>query len=318
MRRIGVVVIALFAGCGGGGGGGATGGGGGTASGGSSGAGGVGGSGLSGLSDAAVADANGGMLAAPDGNAMSPDGPASVVRDGAIPPDAAGVLPDAVAGADAQATCGQGGTACGATAAACCAGNACVNFPELSGSFCTAVCVSGDGCISGCCVPLQSGGSVCAPASRCASCKKAGETGCQSDQDCCTGSACITETSGGVATGNVCKDYCTANSSCYSGCCAAVGGQTYYVCSAVQFCPMTVSPPSSTFSSGTYPVTVSRESADLYKVQGKAVWIKTQFCYQFVYYDSATLVWGGAYAINNQIVFSLGQTCKVVDVLVGH
>jgi hypothetical protein len=180
MRRTGVVVIALFAGCGGGGG--ATGGGGGTASGGSSGAGGAGGEGLSGLSDAAVADANGGTLAAPDANPISPDGPASVVHDAGIPLDTAAAPLDAVAGADALATCGQAGTACAATAAGCCAGNACVNFPELGGSFCTAACVSGDGCKSGCCVPLKSGGSACAPASYCATCKKAGEEGCQFDR----------------------------------------------------------------------------------------------------------------------------------------
>jgi hypothetical protein len=293
MRRIGAVVIALFLGCGGG----AAGGGGG-ASGGSAGAGGAGGAGISGLSDAAAA--------APDGNPMSPDGPTAVAP------------PDARTGTDTQGTCGLAGAACGATAATCCAGNTCVNFPELGGSFCTAACVSGDGCVSGCCVPLQSGGLVCAPASDCASCKKGGETGCQSDQDCCTGSACITETSGGVATGTVCKDYCTANANCYSGCCAVVSGATYYVCSAVQFCPAGVVPPSSTYLPGTYPVTVSREDTDLYKVQGQTVWIKTQSCFQFVYYDSATLVWGGAYSINNQIKFSSGQTCAVVDVLMGH
>jgi hypothetical protein len=97
-----------------------------------------------------------------------------------------------------------------------------------------------------------------------------------------------------------------------------VSGATYYVCSAVQFCPTGVVPPSSTYLPGTYPVTVTREDADLYKVQGKTVWIKTQFCYQYVYYDSATLVWGGAYATNNRITFSSGQWCNVANVLVGH
>jgi hypothetical protein len=316
MRRTGAVVIALFLGCGGGGG--ATGGGGGIASGGSSGAGGVGGSGLSSLSDAAAADANGGTLATPDGNPISPDGPASVVRDAAIPSDTAVAPPDAVAGADAQVTCGQAGIACGATAAACCAGTTCVTFPSLGGDFCTANCVSGDGCQSGCCVSLTTGRFVCAPSGNCATCKKAGETGCATDSDCCAGSACITELSGGVATGTVCKDYCVANAGCYSGCCASVLGATYSVCSATNFCASPAPAPVSSQPAGTFSVTVSRESADLYKVQGKSVWIQTQFCYQYVYYDNATLVWNGKYGANNLITFSSGQTCTVVDILVGQ
>lgn len=72
-------------------------------------------------------------------------------------------------------------------------------------------------------------------------------------------------------------------------------------------------------SPGTYRVTVSRDSADLYKtVVGAKVYIKTQFCFQFVFFDDATLVWGGKFSLDNKITFSTKQACEVVDVLTGQ
>lgn len=219
---------------------------------------------------------------------------------------------------DAQPICGQAGTACALPGSPCCTGTTCVTFPDFGGDFCAADCTTGDGCNSGCCTGLVNGGAVCAPSSYCATCKKAGEEGCQSNGDCCNGSACITELSGGVATRNVCKDYCTANSACYSGCCAPVIDATYFVCSASNFCSSPSPAPISSQPLGTFTVTVSREDANLYKVQGKSLWIKTQLCLELVFFDAASLTWGGKYASGNEIAFSSGNKCTVVDVLVGQ
>lgn len=320
MRRSGVVAIILVLGCGGGGGGG-----GGDSTkpvdaAGTGGAGGGGGGGGNGDanpgSDAPIVDSS--TPSGQDANSKLPDRPPS--PDGASVADAVldstlVVQSDGGAGADAQPSCAQAGSSCATSPAVCCAGTTCTNFPDLGGSFCAANCTTGDGCNSGCCVPLEKGGGVCGASSYCATCKKAGQEGCVSDTECCGGAACITELSGGVATRNVCKDHCTANTDCYSGCCAAVNGATYRVCSAASFCTTVTVPTSSTQAAGTYPVTVSREDADLYKVQGKTIWIKTQFCFQFVYFDSATLVWGGKYAAGNKIRFSSGQECTVTDIL---
>jgi hypothetical protein len=65
-------------------------------------------------------------------------------------------------------------------------------------------------------------------------------------------------------------------------------------------------------------VTVSRESQDLYKVQFEKTWIKTQYCYEYVYYDRATLIWNGKFASGNRLVFSSNRACDVVDVLSGQ
>jgi hypothetical protein len=254
--------------------------------------------------------------ATPDGPALQPD----LASGSASPADASGTPVDGATSADALAVCRQAGDSCAGAAASCCSGTTCVNFPELGGAFCSANCTTGGDCVSGCCAPLTSGsGSVCAPAARCAGCKKAGEENCQGDDDCCNGSSCIAElNSQGQVTRTVCKDYCTANANCYSGCCAPVQNQTYRVCSAPNFCPTPAPPPSSSYPPGTYNVTVSRESQDLYRVQLQKTWIKTRFCYEYVYYDTATLLWGGKFATGNRITFSSGRSCEVEDVLTGQ
>ncbi len=255
----------------------------------------------------------------PDAALPTPDAPAPADMAVVQQPDAASqpdLVPDT--SPDAAPVCVQAGGSCAGASGSCCSGHTCVAFPELGGDFCTANCTTGDGCTGGCCVPLQNGaGSVCAPAPRCATCKKAGEENCQSDADCCAGAACISESnSQGQVTRVSCKAYCAANANCYSGCCAAVNNQTYRVCAAANFCPTPAPPPvSGGTAAGTYAVTVSRESQDLYKVQFKTMWIKTQFCYEYVYYDKAILVWNGKYASGNRITFSSGQYCDVVDIL---
>lgn len=71
-------------------------------------------------------------------------------------------------------------------------------------------------------------------------------------------------------------------------------------------------------SPGTYAVNVTRDAQDLYAVTGQSMWIKTQFCFEFVFYDAATLVWNGKFFVSNKITFSSGKSCDVVDVFVGE
>lgn len=213
-------------------------------------------------------------------------------------------------------SCGNAGESC--ASARCCVGNTCVTLPGLGGDYCAAGCTTGSDCVSGCCAPLaNSTKSVCAPATACM-CKRAGEEGCLTTADCCAGSSCVEETSGGQVTRTVCRDYCTADTQCYSGCCAVVANATYRVCAAASFCPVPAPPPAVPQTTGTYSVTVSREASNLYRTtSGPRVWIKTRLCFEFVYYDRAILVWNGRLASGNRITFSTGRSCDVDDVVGG-
>lgn len=103
---------------------------------------------------------------APDAVAPSPD--TAPPADQAVPPkDGPAPTPDAMPASKPDAAgggaCGQPGDPCGT----CCPGASCVNFPSLGGSFCAADCTKGTDCQSGCCAPVQQGGSVCAPPANC-------------------------------------------------------------------------------------------------------------------------------------------------------
>lgn len=75
-------------------------------------------------------------------------------------PDASPPSPDTM-----PAMCQQAGASC--ASAACCGGSTCAGFEDLGGDFCAADCTRNRECQSGCCAPLEGGGSVCAPASYC-------------------------------------------------------------------------------------------------------------------------------------------------------
>jgi len=129
---------------------------------------------------------------------------------------------------------------------------------------------------------------------------------------CCAGTTCVNFPS----VGDLCAANCTTGAECQSGCCAKLqgGGSACYLASG---CSTT--PPAGGLTVGTYKVTVSRDSSDLYKVVvGAKLFIKTQFCFEFVYFDDATLVWGGKFSPDNRITFSTKQSCTVVDVLAGQ
>ncbi len=99
-----------------------------------------------------------------------------------------------------------------------------------------------------CCGPTPTGSEYCDPGSICVpngcqregqtpgtgggggSCLDAGEP-CQSNGECCSGSACVIDDDGGA----LCSDYCSVNSDCVSDCCAPLTNGNA-VCSSPVYC----------------------------------------------------------------------------------
>jgi hypothetical protein len=127
--------------------------------------------------------------------------------------------------------CGAAGDGCATQA--CCAGNSCVDFDE--GAYCSADCGQGSDCVSGCCAPLEGGGSVCAPVEYCLPLKPLG-VACASNAECASND-CIgwcTQTCGASSD---CGDsaYCVTNEAdqnvCFPSCgstehCSTFAGTT--------------------------------------------------------------------------------------------
>lgn len=67
-----------------------------------------------------------------------------------------------------------------------------------------------------------------------------------------------------------------------------------------------------------FKVTVTRSSDDLYEVSGGKAYIKTRYCYEYVYGDEAILRIDspGAYTIG-KLIFSSGTSCDVEKILRG-
>jgi hypothetical protein len=106
-------------------------------------------------------------------------------------------------------SCTTNGDCCGFSTHA----NYCVNTGGSLGAICAIACTSDSECNSGCCAPLKSGGSVCAPATQCqVAC--AGDLGsCTKNGDCCGFSSghnyCVNT---GGSLGAICAISCTSNS----------------------------------------------------------------------------------------------------------
>ena len=114
--------------------------------------------------------------------------------------------------------------------------NYCVNTNSSLGTVCAIACTSGSACNSGCCAPLTTGGSVCAPASQCQKSCAGDLASCSVNGDCCgfsTGHNYCVNTGGSL--GAICAISCTYNSECSSGCCAPLksGGS---VCAPASYC----------------------------------------------------------------------------------
>ena len=67
-----------------------------------------------------------------------------------------------------------------------------------------------------------------------------------------------------------------------------------------------------------YKVQVTRKSQDFYEVVGSNIYIKTRYCYEYVYYEDAILKIDSPYGYNvGEIIFvgSNGAKCDVERVL---
>lgn len=82
--------------------------------------------------------------------------------------------------------------------------------------------------------------------------------------------------------------------------------------------PFTAGIATESMASDVYKVTVTRDSADLYKVQSGNVYIKTRYCYEYVYGDEAILRIDSTAGYNiGKIIFSSGTSCDVAKLLKG-
>ena len=71
-------------------------------------------------------------------------------------------------------------------------------------------------------------------------------------------------------------------------------------------------------ASDVYKVTVTRKGQDLYEVQGGQVYIKTRYCYEYVYGDESILRIDSpaGYSVG-KLIFNSGTSCDVEKVLSG-
>ncbi len=69
-------------------------------------------------------------------------------------------------------------------------------------------------------------------------------------------------------------------------------------------------------ASDLYEVQVTRKSQDLYEVLYKGMYIKTRFCYKYVYFDDAILKIDSRYGYTiGEIIFEDGSKCDVEKIL---
>jgi hypothetical protein len=69
-------------------------------------------------------------------------------------------------------------------------------------------------------------------------------------------------------------------------------------------------------ASDIYEVTVTRKDQDLYEVQGVDVYIKTRYCYEYVYYDDAILkIDSNSGFTIGKLIFESGDSCDVAKIL---
>lgn len=62
---------------------------------------------------------------------------------------------------------------------------------------------------------------------------------------------------------------------------------------------------SSTYAQSRYEVSVTRKAQNFYKVDSRPYWIKTRYCYEYVYYEDSLLS-------NSEIIFlDAGDKCDV-------
>jgi len=95
------------------------------------------------------------------------------------------------------------------------------------GTVCRPSCTTGDDCESGCCK-----NSICADLAACGRVCGAPGLGCETHDDCCSGTRCVDLRSNNTG---LCAAVCTTNSECEGGCCRSAGSTS--VCVPLALCP---------------------------------------------------------------------------------
>jgi hypothetical protein len=116
------------------------------------------------LDGPATADALPDGPAPADAPTLADAAPADAPADRSPGPDTMTAPADA-GGADGQPLCVASGEDCRSNP--CCAGSSCANIASLGGKVCADDCAKHADCKTGCCLPLEGGGAVCAPENSC-------------------------------------------------------------------------------------------------------------------------------------------------------
>lgn len=64
-----------------------------------------------------------------------------------------------------------------------------------------------------------------------------------------------------------------------------------------------------------YRVTVTRKDRNLYKIENTRLYVQTQYCYEYAYYDKAILRIDNKYGFTiGKLIFDSGTTCDVKEI----
>lgn len=71
-----------------------------------------------------------------------------------------------------------------------------------------------------------------------------------------------------------------------------------------------------TVAESVYEEYITRKSNDLYQIDGKAIYIKTRFCYEYSYSEKVLFTYNpyGGYS-QGKIMFKNGQTCDIEKIM---
>lgn len=184
---------------------------------------------------------------------------------------------------DVSKACVKAGGTC-ATNAACCDSSICVQ------NICAADCSNDADCLSGCCLELSSGQSVCAPTDLCPpvdapDCAPNG--GACSSKACCGGVLCFE---------GVCSADCSANSDCANACCyMASSGDKWCapnnLCSApvaplppiTTACATTTQPTAAVIESRIYEEFEGWTGETVFKLDNGQYWKQASYAYTYHY-----------------------------------
>ncbi len=68
------------------------------------------------------------------------------------------------------------------------------------------------------------------------------------------------------------------------------------------------------FSGQEYSVTISSKGSKLFKEENTGYYIEVQYCYQYLYYEKATLKYYGYGTTKGKLIFRDGSECDVKEI----